>query len=160
EVVIDRWAILEPGEPFYRDKDNPDRKGPMAFVAVMALSGTTTLSMGKELVSLQPPPQACLAAWDSRSGKTHLQPLHAWPAWLNPKGKAVPKHAKVRQDLDAGFGSNAVDVAIASLLKSTDPLTVRAAVRSLGAIDDLPNLLEMLNSDRAEARSAAVDALY
>ena len=123
EVMIDRWSFMPPGEPFHRERDNPERKAPLAVVAVMALSGMTTIKTSAEAVSVQPPPSPSVAVWDSGSGKLFVpaQQAGTLPDWINPKAKVSAKVLKVRQDLEAAFTS-AVDQALTGLLRANEPL--------------------------------------
>jgi hypothetical protein len=158
EAMIDRWSFMPTDEPFMKLKDQPERKGPIAQMACMTLSGTVFLKTPTESVTLPAPPSPNLALWDSRTKKLQIltQPP---PPWLDAKAVAPPEFAKVRTELNSAFTGKAVDVAMAELLKSNDLLTRRTAVRCLGAMDDLPGLFDMLTQDKKEQRDAAVETL-
>lgn len=158
EALIDRWSMMPLGEPFYKFKDDPARQGPVAHIACMALSGSVSLKTPTESFALQPAPSVNLAVWSSNGKK--MQTLTQQPLpWMDARSATPPEFAKVRAEVDAAFAGKAVDVALAELLRSNDPLTRRTAVRSLGAMDDLSGLVDLLHSDKPDVRDAAVETL-
>ena len=109
---------------------------------------------------MSPPPGSAFVGWDSRANKLAMPTFKETPTWYDPKAKMSADVVKVRKALDAGFAGKAPDLALNELIKSTDPLVRRTAVRCLGAVDDLSGLLEILNQDKAELRSTAIETLY
>ena len=159
-VLLDRWAQVRRDDPFVRDSAAASRKGPQTFVGCVALEGMPTLKTPTEFVTMSPPPGSALALWDSRSNKIVSAGLKELPPWFDAKAKPATDLVKVRKALDTGFTGKAPDLALTELLKSTDPLTRRTAVRCLGAFDDLAGLLEVLNQDKADLRHTAIETLY
>jgi hypothetical protein len=159
-VLLDRWAQVRRDDPFVRDPAAASRKGPQSFVSCIALEGMPMLKTATEVVSMSPPPGSALAIWDSRTNKLVTAGLKELPPWFDPRTKPTADIVKVRKALDAGFTGKAPDLALTELLKSTDPLTRRTAVRCLGAFDDLSGLLEVLNQDKADLRHTAIETLY
>ncbi len=170
EALIDRWSFIPLGEPFFKSKDDPERKGPVSQVACMALSGTVVLKTPNESATLQPPPNTCLALWSSPTKKLDPIAMPSLPKWLDANFVAAPEIVKanavtasdifkLRGELQGAFTGKAVDVGLAELMKSSEKLTRNTAVRCLGAIDDLPGLLDALNQDKVEQRDAAIETV-
>ena len=70
EVIVNLAGIMLPGEPFYPDKENPRRTGPIAVALLLVHTGSATVGPesqpGEKLV---PPPAGPLLLWDSRGGQ-------------------------------------------------------------------------------------------
>jgi hypothetical protein len=158
EALIDRWSILPPGEPAHSEKDDSPRKGPSLNLACLALSGTVLLKTPTEAVTLRPAPDTNLAL-SLGSGKKLLTMSQAALPWLDAKYTGPTEFVKVRNEINNAFTGKAADVAIAELLRVNDPLTRRSAVRILGAIDDLPGLLDALAQESVDQRFAAAQTL-
>jgi hypothetical protein len=158
QVMLDRISFFIAGEPFFKSKDDPERKGPISQMACVAIAGTIHLKMSAESVTLQPPPNANLAVWTSTMKKLSVMPIPEMP-FLSAKATTPPDVAKTRLELVNAFTNREVDVGLAELLRANDSLTRRTAVRCLGAMDDLPGLFDALNQDKIEQRVAAVETL-
>lgn len=158
EALIDRWSSIPAGEPFFKSKDDPERKGPVAQMACMALAGTVFVRTPTESATLQPAPNTNLALWSSAVKKFASMSVPP-PPFLNPDAPTPPEVVKARGELANAFDGKAVDVALTALLKSNDRLTRRTAVRCLGATDDLAGLLDTLNQENIEQRVIGVETL-
>lgn len=167
EVLIDRWSSFARNEPFYRDPNNTNRTGPTAQVGVIAMSGSVTFKHGDVLRTLMAPPGLALVVWSSNKGMTDPQNLQNLPDWLVGKGVAKgidEKHVKetneVRSDMVANLNKKNLDVLLAEMRESPNPIARRLSVLSLAAMDELPTLLDMLEQDKGpEIRSNAIEAL-
>jgi hypothetical protein len=158
EAMIDRWSSIPRGEPFFQSKDDPERKGPAAQMACLALAGTVFLKTPTETATLQPAPNTSLALWSSTMKKLVTMPVPP-PPWLEGKVATPPEVNKTRNELANAFTGKAVDVGLAEFLKSNDRLARRTAVRCLGAMDDLAGLLDMINQENIDQRVTAVETL-
>ncbi len=159
EAMIDRWSVIPPGEPFYKSKDDPERKGPIAQMACLALSGTVILKTPTESATLQPPPNLCVALWNSPTKKLNTFAMPSLPPWLDAKAAVAPEFVKARMELSNAFTGRAVDVGLAELMKAPDAVARRTAVRCFGAMDDLAGLLDAFNQDKVDQRLAAIECL-
>jgi hypothetical protein len=158
QALIDRWSSIPAGEPFFKTNDDPERKGPVAQMACLAVAGTVFVKTPTESATLQSAPNTNLALWSSAAKKLAAMAVPA-PPFLNQDTPTPPDVVKARDELANAFAGKAVDVALAELLKSKDRLARRIAVRCLGATDDLAGLLDMLNQENIEQRVVAVETL-
>jgi hypothetical protein len=159
-VLLDRFGRVRRDDPFTRDPAAATRKGPLAYLACVAIEGAPTLKTPTDVVSMMPPPGSAYAGWNSLTNKLATDSVRELPPWFDMKAKQSADVVKVRKALDAGFTGKAPDLAVTELLKSPDAVVRRTAVRSLGALDDLSGLLEVLNQDKADLRNAAIETLY
>ena len=158
EVIIERYAHLR-GEPFYSDKSDARRRGPIAQMECRALTGVVHVKAPGDLARLDPMPGDSSLLWTSRPNKFEVRRVAAVPAWLNPKTVVPPTVAKAKQNLAAAFAGKGIDIALTQMNLAVDSLSRKTAIRCLGAIDDLPSLLDTLGSDKADQRLAAVETL-
>jgi hypothetical protein len=159
-ILIDRRGLPSRDDPFVRDPNAMTRKGPIALMACVALQGNPSIKAGNDTVLLSAPPGPALVQWNSRTNKLETSSLRDLSPDVDPKTKASADQMKGRKALDAAFTGKAPDLALTELMKSTDKVVRNTAVRCLGAIDDLPGLLEVLNQDKADLRQTAVETLY
>lgn len=176
EVLMDLWSAFSPGEPFYRQPDHPNRIGPQAMMHLIVLRGRLTLRHDNQTVSLQEPPGTALRVWSSFS-ETRTGELPSVPDWATPNPKPPPnmpaeaekRFLDLRDKMLAArdsFGTSLsgkndkIDVTLPLLLKSDNPFERTLAVRSFGAINDLPSLVDALaDPERRDVRQAAMDTL-
>ena len=124
EVIVNLAGIMLPGEPFYPDKENPRRTGPIAVALLLVHTGSATVGPesqpGEKLV---PPPAGPLLLWDSRGGQKSLK-LDAMPPWVQPL-PPIPKEGDTK----------ALTVARESILAAMESLnadlTGRRSIRDL-----------------------------
>ena len=167
EVLFDRWSSFPRTEPFYRDPANNNRVGPMAQVGAIALSGSVTVRNGDVPRSLMSPPGAALLLWSSNKGMADPQSMQSIPDWLLGKAPAKGTDEKiaketnqVRQDMVANLNSKNLDVLIAEMRESNNPVARRLSVLSLAAMEELPSLLDLLEQDKQpDVRLTTIEAL-
>jgi hypothetical protein len=170
EVLFDRWAYFTPGERFYRNPKDPNRLGPTAAMTCIVLTGKAKVRAGDVDIDLTAPPGKALLLWESRKGLgrdnplqldklpdglTSVQPL---PPGLDPRFRKDTLRA--RDDLSQNMAAKEVDVVLTESLQAQDPATRRLACRSLGAVDDVSRLLDLIDQDKeTDLRYAAIDTL-
>jgi hypothetical protein len=147
-------------------------EGPLAKLILVVLKGKAGLKIGYEEYSqLREAPGPSLFQWDSRGkgviGPTHLEA--APPEWSMSAPAASQEQLQLRRDMNGALDELSgkltdqapVDVRLAEAEKNPNrPLTRTLAVRCLGAIDAVPNLLDALNNpDQADVRVTAIFAL-
>jgi hypothetical protein len=160
KLLVECWGRIFRDDPFVRDPQSATRKGPRVFLSCVALDGTPMIKTATETAALTAVPGAAHVDWNSQRNKLETTALRELPPWFDAKTKPSAELTKLRKAFDAAFTGKASDLALTELMKSTDPLTRRTAVRCLGALDDLPGLVEVLNQDKAELRAVAVETLY
>ena len=159
-VLLDRFGRVRRDDPFTRDPAAASRKGPLAYLACVAIEGMPTIKTPTEAISMMPPPGSAYAGWNSLTNKLATDSVKELPPWFDMKAKPSADVVKVRKALDAGFTGKAPDLAVTEMLKSPDAVVRQTAVRCLGALDDLSGLLEVLNQDKADLRKAAIETMY
>ena len=177
------WELtLEPGaevgvELFGREGGYETGEGPFAELWLMVLKGRTSLRAGYTTVALQAPPGPASIRWDNRGpGVQGPIPMQEIPPWweknppvlrrwadLPPREQSERKKAfeDMQQSLDELSG-RLFDKPIKVLdeeLDATKPKRRELAVFCLGAVDDLPRLLDALRHEKVDVRDAAVMAL-
>lgn len=165
-ILIDRWSDYPPTEPFYKNPKDPKRTGPNADLLCMVLAGTVKFRTGDMTYTMTPPPGPARMIWNSLRGPNGPHTMTAPFDYENPP-LAPGFDPKVRKDvlkardyLSAQLAKTSLDVGLYQELYSTDPSTRRLVVRSLAAISDVPNLLEVLDQPKyQDLRLTAMEAL-
>ena len=161
EVALELYSRWPPGVPFTL-RNSSD--APTTFMAVHVLKGDASLKVGLNHYLMRPPPGPCYFHWDTDTGidlgprkRAHL------PEWAEPDALKTPEAKKVQaayQRLARQIASRPLAPALNHSRDSSDAEERRLAVYALGAIDDLPDILDALgDSKQAEAREAAIEAL-
>ncbi|MBI2808746.1 MAG: hypothetical protein HYX68_27475 [Planctomycetes bacterium] len=132
---------------------------PIANIAIFALAGESVISTSTETSRLQAPPGPALFIWNNVTSSAEVVRFEALPDFATPMNaterkqfEAIAALAKTWAAKPGGLG-NAVNTATTS----RDALERRASVVALGALDDLPGLLRVLNNkDHADTRDLAI----
>lgn len=135
---------------------------PVINVAFFALEGEVTLAAKEKTVRLSAPPGPALLLWDNLTRMVEVHRFGEMPGWAKPptdderkKFAQIAAYAESWAAAPAGIGK-----AIAKAIHSDDVAERRAAVVSLGAIDDEGRLIQVLNDKtKADARDMSVLAL-
>lgn len=168
EVLIERWLIWPRNERFHKDPTAPDRKGPVAEMALFVLAGSALVKHNDVSHSLTTPPGNVQLYWNSLKGLDQPLSFPALPEGLMSLSPLPPKTdarfrtdlLRARDDLQQRLWANAIDVALADGCKSANPALRRLACCSLAAIDDFAGLIEQLDQERtADLRATAIEAL-
>lgn len=167
EVLLDRWLTFPRNEPFFRDPSNSNRMGPTAQIGVVVLAGSVTLKSGDVLRNMSAPPGPSLLVWSSAKGASDPQNLEAIPDWLVGKGipkgvdeKLVKETNQIRQDMISNLNAKNLDVLLAEMRESPNPIARRLSVLALGAMDELPALVDLLEQDKQpDLRMTAIEVL-
>jgi hypothetical protein len=132
-VIVDRLGQLDPGEPFYEDRNDPNRLGPSTMVKIYAYEGAASVSSGalRQLIGESGTP---MLQWTSRQAKLGSPPEKeaVLPPWFKgitePKDKGllvsmqkyVNAHLNLAKAMDAKDNvENRIYVAIAELKELT-----------------------------------------
>jgi len=157
KVGIEVYGRHVPGPAKLSD---PKADEPVANIAFFALEGDVVLTVDKHATRLQAPPGAALYLWDNVTRMGEVVRYETLPDTVKPM------NAEERKQFDAICGLAKTWAAepggIAKGLETSaaskaDALERKAAVVALGAIDDLPRLMQVLNaSTHADARDKAI----
>lgn len=132
-------------------KDEPT----LFFVAIVG-EGEAELAVKGQRFALDAPPGPAALRWDSATHAAEVVPLDKFPAELIRTEKEKATHAKICEAAAALAKAKRAD-AVTAMLQSSDPLERRAAVTALGALDNLPQLLGALMSEKhADVREQAI----
>jgi hypothetical protein len=132
---------------------------PVVTMLLFALQGEAVVATKEHARRLQSPPGAALYLWDSVSRTSEVQRFEKLPDFAKPFDDKERKlfetmcgHAKELAG-NPGKARKILQAAVAS----ADPLERRTAVVAMGALDDLPGLLDALgDSKHADVRDQAV----
>jgi hypothetical protein len=185
-VLVDLWHLF-PLQEQAESPDDPNRKGPIAFLEIAILNGGISLTHDKEKKRMEHKgPQGWLR-WNSRQGTDQLTKLDEDVTWFksNPSLPPIPpdlppaerkQSEKIRtamvKNLDnllkardafvqeLAKGDN-LEVSLDNILKNSPNKEEHVlVVRSYGALDDLPDLVDALdNEDQAQVRLSAIATL-
>jgi hypothetical protein len=139
---------------------DPKKDDPVANVAFFALEGEVFIGNGKHRTRLQSPPGNALYLWDSLTRQPEVQRFDKLPDFAKPLDEKELKafgticgFAKSWIAEPDAIGKTILDQAIGGSEMSQR----KAAVVALGALDDLPRLIQVLdNRKSADARDMAV----
>jgi hypothetical protein len=162
-VALELIGLYLPGVSFSKE---PGGEGPMAALALFALKGQTDLHVRYDTFVVREPKERgpSLFVWDNMGQAARgPQPLRELPPWAakDAASKQKPETRKALETLSGNMQEKAlVDITLVEALKERDPEIRRVAVYCLGAIDDLPDLLQALeDEEHGDVRFHAVMAL-
>jgi hypothetical protein len=161
QVAIETFGRWPVGIPFVRNP-RPDRNDdvPTQVFLAYVLKGTASLKIGSEQFLM---PASSSFRWDNVVGRDRLPKRNmAPPAWADGSaGKADTRALQAATEKMAQLvARSGPEKAIQEALNGNDFELHRIAVYSLGAMDDLPGLVDALSNPRqADVRSAAITAL-
>jgi hypothetical protein len=165
EVVLMLLSYMPIGEPFYPDRDNTQRVGPMVDVVVLAEAGKASLRTDLNApLNLAPPNEGMMHRWNSRMGPQNIPMEKGLPPWVNSPPPVDPKlkagFLRAVDSLNTELTSQAIDSVLLKAINSTDVYKSRLAVRCAAALDDIQRLLDVLTTDKErEVRWEAKDRL-
>ncbi len=153
---IEVYGRLTPGPVLL---DDPKTDHTVAVAVFFALEGEVVVTTAKETNRLHSPPGASLLLWDHVSRTSEVVRFETLPDFAKPmsadelvKFKAVCAVAK-----DWGIQRAKISAAMAQATSSNSELQRKAAVVALGAVDELPRVLDALNDkDHADTRAMAI----
>jgi hypothetical protein len=138
---------------------DPKLDDPVANVVFFALEGEIVIGTRKHATRLQAPPGNALFLWDSVTREPEVRRFDKLPDF------AKPMNEKERQQFDAicGFAKTwaakpgEIAKSLEKAVRSAEAGQRKAAVAALGALDELPQLMQVLSGkDHADARDMAV----
>jgi hypothetical protein len=159
-MALDLAGIHPPDTPF--DKSGKLSDGPLFFVQAASLKGQTEIKVGFRSSNL---PTQTIMQWDSRSGSFQGPvPLQKLPHWFTDKSPPTTQLAKdmalAINELNIRLANKQVEIAIAETRKEPKPSSRVLAIRSLGAIDAISDLLNILGNEKDPLeRDQAVEVL-
>jgi hypothetical protein len=159
-LLYGRWPR---GVPFTKNAKDDEPTADLMLIVVM---GNVQVKTASEELALHAPPGPAVLHWLSGdgSGGVRVERIEDLPAWVKPGLAALPKLkdiTAVMKLLEQRFVEHSsIDEALADSLDSDNPNTRRIAVYGLGALDDLPRLVDALTNKRhPDVRDTAVVAL-
>ncbi|HXD86907.1 MAG TPA: hypothetical protein VN641_10455 [Urbifossiella sp.] len=124
---------------------------PIASLVLLVISGSAAADVGGLTLGLSAPPGPALVEWDSVAGvRPQRQKLDKLPAWADPDASLSPHGKKVAEGIEKFRKARAENAAgaLKSFIDSADPIEQRIALVTLGATDDLVQLLQALAAAR------------
>jgi hypothetical protein len=169
EVMVNLASFHLPGEQFFLNKDDPQRKGPAAGVVLVVLSGSAEVKLDNQPAEkLVPPPAGPILSWVSRLGKLTLHKADQMPPWTqplpalakdDPDSKARPAVLAALTSLNIDLSGQALETGLVKAAAANDIQKHRLVVRCAGALDDLQRVIEALEDKELEVRRAGVETL-
>jgi hypothetical protein len=161
QLALEAFGRWPSGSAFVKGV-RPDRSDdvPTQMILAYTIKGTASVKLGQEQYLM---PALSSFQWDNVVGRSPVQKRNAkLPAWAEEqaaKPEARALHAAVEK-LRGLVAKSGADKAVREALGSNEPELRRVAVASLGAVDDLPGLVDALTNPRQpDVRSAAVPVL-
>jgi hypothetical protein len=145
-----------PGPP---NLSNPKLDNPVTNVLFFALAREAVVSAEKYSTRLQAPPGNALLLWDSVTRTTEVRRFEKLPDYAKPFDEKERKQFELLCHCTHALAEKPGETGktLEALVLSKEPGPRKVAVVALGALDDLPRLLQVLNSsDSADARDMAV----
>jgi hypothetical protein len=140
---------------------------PFSELFLCVLKGKAVAVIGHEAFTLRPPPNQSAFVWNNvgRGTENPLALRQTPPFWTKtlPENSQADEMLRAVKELQAGLtGKTTVESVLLNSLRSERTSHRRLAVRCLGAIDDLPHLLDALGDDdptHADVRLEAIAVL-
>lgn len=146
-MAVDRFGA--PALDFNKEPGKSDP--PVTAVALHVLKGQFDLQVGSTHHFMREPRGPARFLWDNLGGPEGPLPLDRLPPWADqePSWRKDPNLSKAVADLDKRLSPTAaVDVVLTEIMaKEPDPARKILAIFSLGALGDLPNLVEALGDE-------------
>lgn len=159
KVGIEIYGRHAPGPPILT---SPKEDAPVLNAAFFALEGESVVTTEKHATRLHAPPGTALFLWDNLTRMPHVERFETLPDSVKPMS---PEERKKFETL-AGFAQGwskapgGIVKGIEAGLASKEPMERKAAVVALGALDQLPRLVQVLSdTHQADARDMAILAL-
>ena len=160
EVAAELSGI--PAYDFSREPGKTD--APLATLGLFVLRGQANLKVRYDNHYLREPKGPALFFWRNPYGPAPApQNLDRLPPWAN---KQLPRNLPPKTPLTLEAlsqrlkGQSHVDVLLSEMVKESDKASQQIGTYALGAISDLPDLLEVLTDEHhADARNAAIETL-
>jgi hypothetical protein len=173
EVALERWGRYPPGVPFSRKGDRP---GPETEVYLFVLQGQATVITGSAARLLTAPPGASLLIWSSRRGTLPGPRIKKLPQWATSRYPPFPRDLKKEEEdylkrvrgatiralheFSVRMAGKELEAGLAKTLRSNNVTLRLLTVRTFGATDDLPHLIDCLRAAKAPGvRQSAVVVL-
>jgi hypothetical protein len=131
---------------------------PTTFLIALVKEGQVELASRTKRFVMSAPPGPAVLHWDSLTKEAELVTLDKFPPELMPTEKIKAEHAAICKAA-AGLEQDR-DQALKQMLASSNPHVRRAAVTTLGALDDVPQLIAALSNEKhQDVREQAILAL-
>lgn len=142
--------------------DNPKEDDPVANVAFFAIEGETVITNAKHSTRLHAPPGPALYIWDNVTHTPEVVRFETLPDSLKPMTPDERKQFDALAGFAKAWAANPAGIskALEQSAAKKDPVERKAAVVAMGALDDLPRVVQALHDkDHADVRDAAVVVL-
>jgi hypothetical protein len=156
KLGIEVYGRHVPGPP---KLTNVKADAPVANAAFFALAGEVVIKAEKQATRLQAPPGAALLLWDNLTRMPDLHRFDKLPDSVKPFSAEEKKQFETLAGFAKAWASKPGEIGktLEIAVDSKNALERKAAVVALGALDDLPRLVQVLsNKDHADARDMAV----
>ncbi len=161
QVALELYGRWPRGVPFTTNPKPED--GPTLDLVLIVLKGQADLRAVGSQFALQAPPGPALFHWDSVSGADSApRRLEKLPDWTEAKA-TTPRAKEIQaavERLRQRMAEKPVESALTDLFYSSNSIDRQLVVYALGALDDLPHLVDALaNTKHPDVREIAIVAL-
>lgn len=141
KVVVESFSQHMPGLPTLAGLKT---KGPMTQVVLLVVKGKALLEVGDEGFGLTAPPGQALVMWDNLQPKPLVQRLEKMPEQIRPADEKEKKLLKQIDTCISCFMTKETGEALDELGHSKEKVNRLVGVTMMGAVDDLPRLVDAL----------------
>jgi hypothetical protein len=136
----------------------------MGFIVI---SGSIMVKTNDEAFTMTEPPGPALLIWNSQKGIQRAQRLPKLPEWISPSPPLPPGLEARRRsamlsacdELNGNLSTKDVAVGLSEALSAQDESLKVLSVRCRGALDDYPELVDLLTHKNQQVRISAMDTL-
>ncbi len=133
---------------------------PTIDVGLLVVNGKINLRTEKQALLLNAPPGPAQFFWSNFVGIRSIDRLEKLPEGVRPPNEEELKKLKIVCSCTNRFNDEPVDEVLQDFVQSDDELKRRIAVISMGALDQLPMLLDALYNEKyADVRDTAIVSL-
>jgi hypothetical protein len=163
DAAMELWGRYTPDQAFSKDPNRDEV--PHSYLGLFVLKGKVNLKIANVTHYLAEPRGPAMLVWQNGigpdPGPRNREAPPSWAKKTAPRGQAL-KMNQVLKNLSLRLNRQVeVDVVLPEMIKDQDANTVILGMYCLGAVSDLPNLLEALADEHSPpgARQVAVDVL-
>ena len=139
--------------------DDPKEDDPVTNAVFVALEGHVVISNEKQATGLQAPPGLALYMWDNLTRTPDVRRFEKLPDSMKPMSaeELTKFHDCCALTKELALKPGEVGKILRQDLSSQNPLQRKVGVVGLGALDDLPGLMQAMgNADHADVRETAI----
>ncbi|MGF1579170.1 MAG: hypothetical protein ACFCD0_07385 [Gemmataceae bacterium] len=144
-VAMEIFSRHKPGLPTIIDGKIED---PATFFAMLVVKGELVISSAKASYKLKAPPGPAKLTWDSILEEVQIETLAELPVDVDPKKKQGTLMFKTICTAACQLNEREINSVLDAFLKSDKKIDQLVGVTALGAIDDLPKLLQAFRTQK------------